>query len=1080
MNDKQKENIENNNNMEEEEIEENENINQIQEEYYDSTANQEDGQEFEVAFDIQINDGSFILLVGKTEENKLILRLVDKEDETKPFFQNEFSLDELKEISSFFNHFNNENEAIDCVIKNLNENEKEIQVIDNDCIKLTLIMNGNRKNGNIDFILHKITFIMEGNEEEQQNSEINGQNGNGNKVAVKEKGMNNSENEEGIEEFENDNGENDNEEHIEDENLEYSEDIEKSDKKRNSVKQNENKNIQNQQENQSDVNSNSNTSLKIINNAEKESGLQTIMEDINENAKVSSPVKQPSLAKRSRITVLNEDSGEKEEEDTESKEVEENDKISKVIEELKENLDSLGGAMNFLEQNGTENQNENANNGNNENISYNANENISKVKNEIMKIINSMNDNFNSQLKKQNDYFLKAQKEIKEANENKIKDIKNELKKKNNELNNVKKLLEERISSLENNLKNEINKTNDELKNIKNGNNNNNIRNNERVNSRKDITQQNNITNANIEKIKNDFNSKINEINQKISNLKNDFNNNSNNNRGNDSLNVNAKTFLDKINNLENKLKQNDDNIKNNNNSINDKLKIFETKIKNIDNKSADNDKKILFEKINNLENKSKSMDNFINNFKKNNKVSTPSNDKGLYDKIYNLEKLINDIKDKKNKNDFEMKKNIDETANNDLITKVNNLINWSKTFENDFQNMETEMKNNDNYLDNVEKRIVKLENKLAHINMLKKPVDGKIDKESNEIFQKVITNNITNEEDDNDNYNLNTNKSAAIKKIKKTKINQYQKSNSNDNNENDKKIENNTKNYRMIKVIDDNQVRTKKYASQTYTRGNNTSSHSMNKLNLKQNNNLDRSEDYDPETRPRSRSKEHKRRQQNYRQENDNYSEIHPPKKRAYKSKNSYNNKIENINQSNIIQYDDIIFLENRIKKIYPKLNINFNLVYRATEDGDRAIDFHNKCDKIGPNITLVRTKSGYVFGGFTVKNWEHLKRDINKNKPNLGSASRDAKAFGFCVNYQKIYNNERPDEFAIWCNRNFGPTFKNNFFQIFDNFFKRGGYCSVKNNSHFGGQDHDYEISGGEPKFGVEELEVFEILFQ
>lgn len=103
MNDKQKENIENNNNIEEEEIEENENNNQIQEEYYDSTANQEDGQEFEVAFDIQINDGSFILLVGKTEENKLILRLVDKEDETKPFFQNEFSLDELKEISSFLN-----------------------------------------------------------------------------------------------------------------------------------------------------------------------------------------------------------------------------------------------------------------------------------------------------------------------------------------------------------------------------------------------------------------------------------------------------------------------------------------------------------------------------------------------------------------------------------------------------------------------------------------------------------------------------------------------------------------------------------------------------------------------------------------------------------------------------------------------------------------------------------------------------------------------------------------------------------------------------------------------------------------
>ena len=93
----------NNNNIEEEEIEDN-NEEHLQEEYEEENPNQaieeEEGQEFTVAFDIQINDGSYILLIGKTEEKKLILRLVDKEDETKPFFQNEFSLDELKEINN--------------------------------------------------------------------------------------------------------------------------------------------------------------------------------------------------------------------------------------------------------------------------------------------------------------------------------------------------------------------------------------------------------------------------------------------------------------------------------------------------------------------------------------------------------------------------------------------------------------------------------------------------------------------------------------------------------------------------------------------------------------------------------------------------------------------------------------------------------------------------------------------------------------------------------------------------------------------------------------------------------------------
>ena len=104
-------------------------------------------------------------------------------------------------------------------------------------------------------------------------------------------------------------------------------------------------------------------------------------------------------------------------------------------------------------------------------------------------------------------------------------------------------------------------------------------------------------------------------------------------------------------------------------------------------------------------------------------------------------------------------------------------------------------------------------------------------------------------------------------------------------------------------------------------------------------------------------------------------------------------------------------------------------------------------------------------------------MPRDIDVNKPNLGSASRDFRAFGFCVNNQKIYNNEKPNEFAIRCNRNFWPTFKNNLFQIFDSCLKKGGYCSIKSNSHFEGQNYDYEISGVESRFRVEELEVYEV---
>ena len=79
-----------------------------EEEYEEGDMNEngeeEEGQDV-YAFDIQINEASYILLIGKTENSKLIIRLVDKDDENKPFYQNEFSLEELKEINNYFVNF---------------------------------------------------------------------------------------------------------------------------------------------------------------------------------------------------------------------------------------------------------------------------------------------------------------------------------------------------------------------------------------------------------------------------------------------------------------------------------------------------------------------------------------------------------------------------------------------------------------------------------------------------------------------------------------------------------------------------------------------------------------------------------------------------------------------------------------------------------------------------------------------------------------------------------------------------------------------------------------------------------------
>ena len=1071
-----------NGNIEEEEIEDNGNYN-IKEEY-DEEINQEndDGQEFTVAFDIQINNGSFILLVGKTYENKLILRLVDKEDENKPSYQNEFSLDELKEINSYFNNFNNENDAINCVIKNLNESDKEIEFIDDNNIQLSVGINDNNNNyiSKADFPLFKIDYVLEG-EENNININIQNQNENINMIEGEEQIEEEMANldDVGLEEVDNENEHinyNDNYienvEHIEETNLEYSEEfLEKSGKKdKGNGEENLNfKKAYNTDNIKNNLNLGNASPIKNIKNNQNENALQTIVEESNENIKISQNSNSPILLRtKEKEEEFLSDLNSQNEIGFQSPEKENDNsipdaKISKVIDDLKNNLDSLGGAMKYIENEDEDDQDEITNENDIKKIKSND---FILLKNEILKSIKTISSNFNSELKKQ-----------KEQNEKKIKEIKNELIKKDNQINNMNNLLNNKISSLEKSInedKIETNKSFDELKNIKN-------KKQDKYSQGKDISTYN----KDIEKIKNDLNSKIKEIEQKMNDLKNNFNKN---NRANDNLNVNIKTFLDKVNNIENKLKQ--INLSNNNNSINNtlnnfdnKIKSFENKIKNIDfSKKGDNDKKVIFDKILNLENKSKNYENKINDLEKNIKILENEKDNEIYEKLEKMEIEVKEIKDKKNKSEIILNKRIEEINSIDIMKKLDNILNLTNTYENEFKNIESEIKKSIDCYEKLKNRINILENK----NTLKQSSDIKQEKNKNENIQNK---NNTNEE--------------TKKKVKKNKINNNvntieQKENNTKNyrvikNIEDNNINNNDqkelaqKNYRVFKKIEDNNSQSKKYKSQTYNKGSKestNSSYSVNKNNIRSTNILEKNnKEYESFTRPRPRSKVKEQKNNKIKEiENENFSQQNSAKIKKYRDLNppipkEYENSIS---ESKIVEYDDIIFIEDKIKELYPKSDIDFNLVYRATEDGDKSLDFHNKCDKIGPNITIIKTKNGSIFGGFTVKNWEHLKRDINLNKPNLGSASRDPKAFGFCVNLQKIYKNERPEEFAIWCNRNFGATFKNNFFQIFDNCFKKGGYCSVKNNSHFGGQEYDYEISGGESKFSIDEIEVYEIIFQ
>ena len=808
---------------------ENQNEEEMEEEIIMDQEEGGEGQDV-YAFDMQINDDAYLIIIGKTDENKIFLRLMDKEDQSKPFFHGEFSLEDLRIINPIFNGIDSEDIAFQYLASNLNEAEKNIKIIDDEKIQFNLIITDEEDKFEFDFIL--IKNIDDGTGENENENENEGEN----------------EMEEGVEQMINEVNEiNDMNEINEVNELNEGNDIMEK-----------------------------NTPSQVENKKPKDEN------KINENV-------NPNMNK------------------------------ANIEKDKKEILISNP-------------QNEN------------GEENMNGMKDELLKIINSLSDNFNNQIMKQNKAFDSMKEDLAKQSDAKINQMKDELNKKDNEIIELKNTinnLKQKLDDYESKLK-DVNIKFDNIKidNIK-----------PLQNSSKKNEQNNNDGNLDNNKIMNEVKNNLQGFDNKISEVKNIFENNK---KDNDNI---IKNLTEKINNL-------DKNLQKNKTKENDNTKIS----------SIEKGLKALDDKINTYE-----FDQLIENIAI---LMEKQNDNKIYEMINKLETQISDIKQKLNKRDsLESSKNKNK-FDPELINKINNHENLIAKLQTKLNKIQDEKQ-----IDNSSK------NKLSDI-----------EKQSNDLKSKVDSLITLTKKLENNNKELNSKTNDLSNK------------------------------FSQISVVPDPQFQSRKISN--------------------------------PKTKY-YRTIEN----QNINQEMSYYNRTNPNiNTNLNLSKDSFNSKIVN--------FSDITFLQNRIMQINPKIReVFFSLVYRASEDGDKAANFHQKCDRIGPNVVLIKTKKGSVFGGFTFRNWEHLARDTDVNRPNLGSASRDSNAFGFNVNKQKIYNNEKPNEFAIWCNRNFGPTFKNNLFQIFDHSLKKGGYCNLRKNSNFGGQLFDYEISGGEPKFKIDELEVFEV---
>lgn len=162
------------------------------------------------------------------------------------------------------------------------------------------------------------------------------------------------------------------------------------------------------------------------------------------------------------------------------------------------------------------------------------------------------------------------------------------------------------------------------------------------------------------------------------------------------------------------------------------------------------------------------------------------------------------------------------------------------------------------------------------------------------------------------------------------------------------------------------------------------------------------------------------------------------------------------------IQKYSEIDEVVSKIQITF-KAGVKFMLLFRASEHGDKAKTFHEKCDHHSKTLTLIETTGGARFGGFTTKNWD------GKCQKKI-----DNDAFVFNIDKQKIYNVIK-NEYAVGAYPKFGPVFFGCQIRVYDEFFKKESTTCMKGLNYR--TKKDFELNNGQQKYIIKEMEVYDV---
>ena len=154
--------------------------------------------------------------------------------------------------------------------------------------------------------------------------------------------------------------------------------------------------------------------------------------------------------------------------------------------------------------------------------------------------------------------------------------------------------------------------------------------------------------------------------------------------------------------------------------------------------------------------------------------------------------------------------------------------------------------------------------------------------------------------------------------------------------------------------------------------------------------------------------------------------------------------------------------------------LNNRFKFLYRASEHGFHANEFHSKCDGHTDTLTILKA-NGFIFGGFTSVTWESS--DKYKSDPNAFLFSLTNKDKKPC----KMEINPNKQQYAILCSFCFGPIFGGQDIQICSNSNTNISSYSIlgsvfKHPQYVAGTNEANYFLAGSQYFQLSEIEVYQ----